>query len=111
MDRPGTHRRRRACGHDVPRGGDIALAAHCVMRVLHVVAGAPTGGDETFSLDAITALAERGIEQKVLCRPHRQTVARLSEAAVPYETLAFRPAARLVGGPPAVRHAAAALGG
>src|SRR5213082_540339 len=99
MDRPGAHRRGRACGHAVPRGRDIALAAHCVMRVLHVVAGAATGGAETFSLDAITALAERGIEQKVLCRPHRQTVARLGEASVPYETLAFRPAARLLGAP------------
>src|SRR5438045_9258048 len=98
MDRAGTHRRGRACGHAVPRGGDIALAAHCVMRVLHVVAGAPTGGAETFSLDAITALAERGIEEKVLCRPHRQAVARLSEAAVPYETRALRPATRCADG-------------
>ena len=80
------------------------------MRVLHVVAGAPTGGAETFSLDAITALAERGIEQKVLCRPHRQTLAKLAEASVPYETLAFRPAARLVGGPAAIRRAATAWG-
>src|SRR5438046_820389 len=110
MDRPGADRRGRACRHAVPRGGDIALAAHCVMRVLHVVAGAATGGAETFSLDAITALAERGIEQKVLCRPHRQTLVRLGEAAVPYETLAFRPAARLVGGPAAIRHAAMAWG-
>src|SRR5436305_14046343 len=110
MDRPGADRRGRACRHAVPRGGDIALAAHCVMRVLHVVAGAATGGAETFSLDAIIALAERGIEQEVLCRPHRQIVARLGEAAVPYETLAFRPGARLVGGPAAIRHAATAWG-
>ena len=80
------------------------------MRILHVVAGAATGGAETFSLDAITALAERGIEQKVLCRPHRQPLARLAEASVPYETLAFRPAARLVGGPAAIRRAATAWG-
>ena len=80
------------------------------MRVLHIVAGAATGGAETFSLDAITALAERGIEQKVLCRPHRQPLARLAEASVPHETLAFRPAARLVGGPAAIRRAATAWG-
>jgi glycosyltransferase involved in cell wall biosynthesis len=55
-------------------------------------------------------LAERGIQQKVLCRPHRQTLARLAEASVPYETLAFRPAARLVGGPAAIRRAATAWG-
>src|SRR5204862_129183 len=92
MDRPGAHRRGRACGHAVPRGGDIALAAHCVMRVLHVVAGAPTGGAETFSLDAITALAERGIEQKVLCRPHRQTLVRLG---VPQDALLLLTLSRL----------------
>jgi len=80
------------------------------MRVLHVVAGAATGGAETFSLDAIIALAERGIEQKVLCRPHRQTLARLAEASVPHETLAFRPAARLVGGPASIRRAATGWG-
>jgi len=80
------------------------------MRVLHIVAGAATGGAETFSLDAIIALAERGIEQKVLCRPHRQTLARLAEASVPHETLAFRPAARLVGGPAAIRRAATGWG-
>src|SRR5438046_5478086 len=110
MDRPGADRRGRACRHAVPRAGEIALGAHGGVRVLHVVAGAATGGAETFSLDAITALAERGIEQMVLGRPHRQIVARLGEASVPYETLAFRPAARLVGGPAAIRHAATAWG-
>jgi glycosyltransferase involved in cell wall biosynthesis len=73
------------------------------MRVLHVVAGAATGGAETFCLDAITALAERGVEQKVACRPHRQAVARLADAAVPYEAFSFTPAARLVGGPARIR--------
>jgi glycosyltransferase involved in cell wall biosynthesis len=80
------------------------------MRILHVVAGAATGGAETFSLDAITAMAERGIEQKVLCRPHRQAVARLGDASIPYETLSFTPAARLVGGPAAIRRAATGWG-
>jgi glycosyltransferase involved in cell wall biosynthesis len=80
------------------------------MRILHVVAGAATGGAETFSLDAITAVAERGIEQKVLCRPHRQAVARLGDASIPYETLSFTPAARLVGGPAAIRRAATGWG-
>src|SRR3954453_14177670 len=47
------------------------------MKILHVIAGAATGGAETFCLDAITALAERGIEQRVTCRPHAQTGARL----------------------------------
>src|SRR5207248_4269776 len=110
MDRPGAHRRGRACGHAVPRGGDIALAAHCVMRVLHVIAGAATGGAETFCLDAITALAERGIEQRVTCRPHAQTVARLGAAGVPFEPLSFAPASRLIGGATTIRRMAAGWG-
>ena len=67
------------------------------MKILHVIAGAATGGAETFCLDAITALAERGIEQRVTCRPHAQTVARLGAAGVPFEPLSFAPASRLIG--------------
>jgi glycosyltransferase involved in cell wall biosynthesis len=77
------------------------------MRILHVIAGAPTGGAETFCFDAITALAEGGIEQKVLCRPHPQALARLDKAAVPHEPRSFTHSARLVGGPAAIRRAAA----
>ena len=80
------------------------------MRVLHVVAGAPTGGAETFSLDAMTALAERGLAQTVLCRPYPRMLERLDAVGVPYETLAFHPAQRLVGGPPAIRRAATGWG-
>jgi glycosyltransferase involved in cell wall biosynthesis len=76
------------------------------MRVLHVIAGAETGGAETFCLDAIAALAERGIEQKAVCRPHTQAIARLRESAVPYEPFSFRPAARFIGGPAAIRREA-----
>src|SRR5215213_3280152 len=76
------------------------------MRILHVIAGAATGGAETFCLDAIAALAERGIEQRVICRPHPQATARLGAAEVPYEPLSFTPASRLVGGPAAIRRAA-----
>jgi glycosyltransferase involved in cell wall biosynthesis len=78
------------------------------MRVLHVIAGAATGGAETFCLDTIAALAERGIAQKVVCRPHPQALGRLRESAVPYEPLSFRPAARLLGGPATIRREATA---
>ena len=80
------------------------------MRILHVIAGAPTGGAETFCFDTIAAVAELGIEQKVLCRPHPQALARLDERAVPYEPLSFTPAARLIGGPAAIRREAASWG-
>ncbi|HLY46011.1 MAG TPA: glycosyltransferase family 4 protein [Stellaceae bacterium] len=77
------------------------------MRVLHAIAGAAVGGAETFCLDMIAALAEQGIDQQVLCRPHPRTVARLGELAVPYEPCSFTPAGRLLGGPGSIRRAAA----
>jgi glycosyltransferase involved in cell wall biosynthesis len=78
------------------------------MRILHVIAGAATGGAETFCTDAIAALAERGIEQRVICRPHAQATAQLDVADVPYEPFSFTPAARLVGGPAKIQREARA---
>src|SRR4051812_6065736 len=78
------------------------------MKILHVIAGAATGGAETFCTDAIAALAERGIEQRVICRPHAQATAQLDVADVPYEPLSFTPAARLVGGPAKIQREARA---
>src|SRR5207237_973801 len=49
-------------------------------------------------------------QRVTLCREEWSVPARLGEASVPYETLAFRPAARLVGGPAAIRRAATAWG-
>jgi glycosyltransferase involved in cell wall biosynthesis len=40
------------------------------LRILHLVAGAPYGGAETFSQEAILALSDLGVEQTVICRPH-----------------------------------------
>jgi len=77
------------------------------MRVLHVIAGAAVGGAETFCLDAITALAESGIEQKVLGRPYKQNLARLREAGVAFEPVSFRPLSRLAGTPRFIRDTAA----
>ena len=68
------------------------------MRILHVVAGAPTGGAETFSQDAILGLAERGIEQRVICRPHPIPLARFAQAGIPVETMGFSPFDRIWGG-------------
>src|SRR5207248_9309815 len=77
------------------------------MWVLHIVAGAATGGAETFCLDTITALAERGIEQKVLCRPHRQNLDRLRQLSIDFEPLSFATASRLTGAPAFIRRTAA----
>jgi glycosyltransferase involved in cell wall biosynthesis len=59
------------------------------MRILHVIAGAEIGGAETFAVDAITALAERGIEQHVICRPWPGPLARYAEAGVSTTTMNF----------------------
>jgi len=80
------------------------------MKVLHVVAGAATGGAETFCLDTITALAERGIEQKVLGRPHRQNLDRLRQLSIDFEPLSFATTTRLTGTPAFIRRAARAWG-
>jgi glycosyltransferase involved in cell wall biosynthesis len=75
---------------------------------MHVVAGAATGGAETFCLDTITALAELGIEQKVLGRPHRQVLDRLRQPSVEFAPLSFATTTRLTGAPGFIRREAGA---
>lgn len=72
---------------------------------MHIIAGASTGGAETFCLDTITALAAHGIEQKVLCRPHPQNLDRLRQLSIDFETLSFTAATRLSGAPVFIRRA------
>ena len=59
------------------------------MRVVHVIAGAEIGGAETFAVDAITALAECGIDQHVICRPFEAQLARYAQAGVGVTTMRF----------------------
>ena len=61
------------------------------MRILHVIAGAEIGGAETFAVDAITALADRGIAQHVICRPFPRALERYAEAGVSTTTMHFSP--------------------
>ena len=67
------------------------------MRILHVLAGAPTGGAETFALDAIEALGQRGIAQSVIARPHDLLVERLSAIGVPLMPASFSRLSRILG--------------
>ena len=69
------------------------------MRILHVVAGAPTGGAETFSADAILALAEQGVAQHVVCRPHPIPLQRFGAAGIPVTPMSFAPLTRFTGAP------------
>ncbi|WP_372618172.1 glycosyltransferase [Falsiroseomonas sp.] len=50
--------------------------------VMQVMAGAGTGGAETFSMDLVIALHEAGLRQVVVTRPEPARLARLAEAGV-----------------------------
>jgi len=79
------------------------------MKLLHVIAGAPVGGAETFAQDAILALAEQGVRQRVITRPHPIALARYAAAGVEVIPRAFGLADRLLGAP-AIRREAQAMG-
>ena len=64
-------------------------AQTAIMRILHVIAGAEIGGAETFAVDAITALAERGVEQHVICRPYAAQRRRYAAAGIPTSWYGF----------------------
>jgi glycosyltransferase involved in cell wall biosynthesis len=70
------------------------------------MAGAATGGAETFAQDMITALAEAGIEQQIVCRPHPIAVQRYAAAGVPVHPMSFSPLARYFGQSRAIRRLA-----
>ena len=76
------------------------------LRVLHLVAGAPTGGAETFSQDAILALGERGVEQRVICRPHPIPLERFGRAGIPVTPLNFSWIDRVLGAKGRIRRIA-----
>ena len=69
------------------------------MRILHLLAGAATGGAETYALDAIESLAERGVVQRVIARPHPLVRARLARVGVPLTPASFSRVSRLLGAP------------
>ncbi len=59
------------------------------MKILHIVAGAETGGAETFCLDAIKSLHNENIEQRALCRPHKHFAQCLDDRDIKYTPLTF----------------------
>ena len=73
------------------------------MRVLHVIAGAATGGAETFSQDAIRAMAQRGVSQHVIGRPHPIAVDVYRGAEVGFTPMGFSSLDRHLGGPGRIR--------
>jgi glycosyltransferase involved in cell wall biosynthesis len=79
------------------------------LRVLHVIAGGEFGGAETFAQDAITALANRGIEQHVITRPHAIALRRFATAGVPITRFGFSRIDRWRGGRHLIRRTAASF--
>ena len=67
------------------------------MRILHVIAGAPVGGAETFARDAILALHARGITQAVLTRPWPGLLEGYTAAGIAAHAMRFGLADRLLG--------------
>ncbi len=60
------------------------------MRVLHVIAGAKDGGAESIMLDSVLALAEAGVEQRVVTRSHNQErIDQIRAAGVPIDLAPF----------------------
>ena len=59
------------------------------MRVLHVMAGADAGGAETMMLDGVLALADAGVEQRVVTRGAPDRIAAIRAAGVPVDEAAF----------------------
>jgi glycosyltransferase involved in cell wall biosynthesis len=59
------------------------------MKVLHLMAGASTGGAETYCIDALLALQKSGIQQMLLTRAQTQRLLELKNAGVEIRTAAF----------------------
>jgi glycosyltransferase involved in cell wall biosynthesis len=62
---------------------------------LHVIAGAEFGGAETIAQDVMVALAEAGIEQRVIARPYPILSQRLGAAGIPLSPMRFSRLERL----------------
>jgi hypothetical protein len=59
------------------------------MKVLHVMAGADAGGAETMMLDGVLALADAGVEQRVLTRGEKNRIDAIRAAGVPVDEASF----------------------
>lgn len=59
------------------------------MRVLHVMAGADAGGAETMMLDGVLALADAGVEQRVVTRDAKARIDAIRAAGVTVDEASF----------------------
>ena len=61
------------------------------MKILQIMAGAEKGGAEKFFDRLIPALAQRHVDQHVICRPYQTRMARLKTHNITITTAPFRP--------------------
>ena len=59
------------------------------MKLMQAMAGAPRGGAENFFLRLAIAMADKGIEQGILIRDHKDWVEALSGAGIPVRVARF----------------------
>jgi glycosyltransferase involved in cell wall biosynthesis len=59
------------------------------LSILHVIAGAERGGAETFCLDMIKSLHDRGVDQTVISRPYPHVVQALDERGIRHYAMGF----------------------
>jgi glycosyltransferase involved in cell wall biosynthesis len=59
------------------------------MKILHIIAGAEQGGAESCAVDTIRSLHAAGIEQTVICRPHKAFLKLVNDCAIDHHVLSF----------------------
>ena len=60
------------------------------LKICHVIAGAKTGGAETFCLDMVKALHDRGVNQVMISRPYPHILDAMAERNIPHYPMGFR---------------------
>jgi hypothetical protein len=80
------------------------------LRVLQIIAGGEFGGAETIAQDVVAALAEAGVEQRIIARPYPIAARRFEAAGVPLTPLWFSRLDRLRGAGAAIRREAESFG-
>lgn len=60
------------------------------LKICHVIAGAQTGGAETFCLDMVKSLHDRGLNQVVISRPYDHILDALAERNINHYPMGFQ---------------------
>lgn len=66
------------------------------MKLLHIIAGAETGGAETFCLDALKALHDQGVEQAIITRRHPAYIEAAASRGIACYEMRFSPLLKIL---------------